>query len=363
MKRARGLYEKYLTRENAKLALLEVNRTHRWTVGHRPNRTVRRIEANIEGAVDALLVIAADYRPNAPRMRRRWDESAGKWRDIYEPDLWPDQYVHHMAIQTLQPVLMRGMDGDCCGSIPGRGIHYGMKRLRKWMKDDRRGTKWCAEMDVRHFYDSLRPGVVMDVLRRRIKDRRMLDVCERLMAHGVLIGAYFSQWFANTVLQGLDRLIRGSGCARHYLRYMDNITVLGSNKRKLRRLVEAVRAWLCSRGLDLKGTWQVFPTKAREVAALGYRFAPGGGVRLRKRNRMRLMCQLRRYRKRKVIDMKFASGLLSRLGAMQHCRNTVFYRKYLPYKAVRRCKAVVGEWTRKEMKRWSMYSEPSRGAA
>jgi len=145
VKRARGLYEKYLTRENAKLALLEVNRTHRWTVGHRPNRTVRRIEANIEGAVDALLVIAADYRPNAPRMRRRWDESAGKWRDIYEPDLWPDQYVHHMAIQTLQPVLMRGMDGDCCGSIPGRGIHYGMKRLRKWMKDDRSGApKWMC---------------------------------------------------------------------------------------------------------------------------------------------------------------------------------------------------------------------------
>lgn len=159
MKRARGLYEKYLTRENAKLALLEVNRTHRWTAGHRPNRTVRRIKANVEGAVDALLVIAADYRPNAPRMRRRWDESAGKCRDIYEPDLWPDQYVHHMAIQTLQPVLMRGMDGDCCGRIPGRGIHYGMKRLR-------------------------------------------------------------------------------------------------------------------SRDLDLKGTWQVFPTKAREVAALGYRFAP-----------------------------------------------------------------------------------------
>lgn len=267
-----------------------------------------------------------------------------------------------MDIQTLQPVLMRGMDGDCCGSIPGRGIHYGMKRLRKWMKDNRSGAKWCAEMDVRHFYDSLRPSVVMDALRRRIKDRRMLDVCERLMAHGVLIGAYSSQWFATTVLQGLDRLIRGSGCARHYLRYMDNITVLGRNKRKLRRLVEAVRAWLRSRALDLKGTWQVFPTKAREVAALGYRSAPGGGVRLRKRNRMRLMRQLRRYRKRKIIDVKFASGLLSRLGAMRRCRNAAFYRKYLPYKAVRRCKAVVREWTRKEMKRWSMYSEPSRGA-
>lgn len=77
MKREGKLYERYLTRENAKLAILVVNRTHRWTAGHRPNRTVRWIEANVEGAVDALLVIAADYRTNAPRMRRRWDESAG----------------------------------------------------------------------------------------------------------------------------------------------------------------------------------------------------------------------------------------------------------------------------------------------
>ena len=353
MKREGRLYERYLTRENAKLAILVVNRTHRWTAGHRPNRTVRWIEANVEGAVDALLVIAADYRPNAPRMRRRWDESAGKWRDIYEPDLWPDQYVHHMAIQVLQPVLMRGMDGDCCGSIPGRGIHYGMKRLRKWRKNDRRGTKWCAEMDVRHFYDSLRPGVVMDALRRRIKDRRMLDVCERLMAHGVLIGAYFSQWFANTVLQGLDRMIRESGCAKHYLRYMDNLTVLGSNKRKLRRLVELVREWLHDHQLELKGTWQVFPTGKREVAALGYRFAPGGGVRLRKRNRLRLMRQLRRYMRRKHIDARFAAGLLSRLGQLAHCKHTQFYRRYLPLKAIRRCKSVVGDWTRRERVRWA----------
>ena len=38
------------------------------------------------------------------------------------------------------------------------------------------------------------------------------------MKHGILIGAYFSQWFANTVLQPLDRLIRESGLCDHYLR-------------------------------------------------------------------------------------------------------------------------------------------------
>ena len=81
-------------------------------------------------------------------------------------------------------------------SIKGRGIHYGVKAIKKWMRTDPKGTKYAEELDIHHFYDSLTIETVMARLRRLVKDRRMLDVCERLMKYGVLIGAFFSQWFA-----------------------------------------------------------------------------------------------------------------------------------------------------------------------
>ena len=49
------------------------------------------------------------FEPSPARKKRRWDKSAGKWRDIYEPKLWPDQYVHHALVQALQRPMMRGM--------------------------------------------------------------------------------------------------------------------------------------------------------------------------------------------------------------------------------------------------------------
>ena len=239
MKRANNLFPKLVSEENLRLAIFAVNVTHRFHPHHRPNRTVARVEADIDRYVKELReIITGGYEANEPRLARRWDKSAGKWRDISEPRLWPDQYVHHAVIQVLEPVLMRGMDKFCCGSIKGRGIHYGVRAIKKWMRTDPKGTKYAEELDIHHFYDSLTAETVMKRLRRLVKDRRMLEVCERLMKHGILIGAYFSQWFANTVLQPLDRLIRESGLCDHYLRYMDNFTLFGRNKRKLRRLRE-----------------------------------------------------------------------------------------------------------------------------
>ena len=102
-------------------------------------------------------------------------------------------------------------------------------------------------------------------------------MCERLMKYGVLIGAFFSQWFANTVLQPLDQMIRNSGLCDHYMRYMDNLTLFGRNKRKLRKLRGMIEDWLAGRRLKLNNKWQ------RTMAALGYRFGHKFSL-LRKRN-------------------------------------------------------------------------------
>lgn len=365
MKRANNLFEPLISDSNLEKAIYDVNASHRWLPKHRPNKTVAWVEEDIPARVKELReiivgLIEGTVSLSPPLKKRRYDKSAGKWRDINEPLLWPDQYVHHALVQVLEPAMMKGMDRYCCRSIKKRGIHYGVKTIKKWMKNDRKGTKYCLQLDIRHYYDSIQPHVVVERMKKLVKDWRVLTLVERVIEHGVLIGIYCSQWFANTILQPLDQMIhQAQWKVSHYLRYMDNFTIFGPNKRKLRKLLAAIRAWLAGYGLEVKGDWQIFPTASRMPSALGYRFGRGYTL-LRKRNLLRLKRGLARYRKRKRqgrrISRKLAAGLLSRLGQLRHCNHVGVYQRMNVEGAQKELKDVIRKYARKERITWNTSS-------
>ena len=167
-----------------------------------------------------------------------------------------------------------------------------------------------------------------------------------------------------------------------YLRQMDNFTIFGSNKRKLRKLLEDIKKWLAEIGMKIKGNWQIFrvgftpkverahqalPKKKqrhrrpRLPSALGYRFGHGYTI-LRKHNLFRLKQSLHLYYYRRdrnrVISFKRASGLISRLGQLRKCNHQqVLDRHYQP-KTMFALKKVV----RKECRRLQALYPPYQAA-
>lgn len=381
MKRVGNLFDRLISDENLRKAINEVNRTHHWRTHHRPNKCTAWVEETKEERIAELRkIIVEGFEPKEPHVTQRWDASAQKWRTVSEPAQWPDQYVHHALIQVLQPKMMAGMDFYCCGSIRDRGPHHARKAIENWMEHDPKGTKYELCGDIYHFYDSLKPEVVMARMRQLYKDRRVLDLIWRIIKDGVLIGAYTSQWFANTVLQPLDRLIRESGLCKHYSRYMDNLTIFGSNKRKLRKLRVLVENWLNAHQLKLKSDWQVFPTvqryakvpldpprrgferpKSRMPDAVGYKYGRGYTIP-RKHNLLRIKRAIARYRKRKRQGKRIMAGaaasLLSRLGQLKHCNNHNIYRMlFKGERIVRDLKKIIRQQQRKEELTWNTYLE------
>lgn len=381
MKRARNLFETLISDKNLSEAIDEVNRTHHWRTHHRPNACTAWVEETKEERIRELRqIIVEGFEPKEPHVTQRWDTSARKWRTVSEPAQWPDQYIHHALIQVLQPVFMRGMDFYCCGSIRDRGPHHARKGIERWMEHDPKGTKYEFSGDIFHFYDSLKPEVVTARMRQLIKDFRVLDLIWRIIKNGILIGAYTSQWFANTVLQPLDQLIRSSGLCKHYSRYMDNLTVFGANRRKLQKLRCLVEKWLHEHQLKLKSDWQIFPvpkrepkkplaaprngferTKGRMPDAVDYRY--GRGYTLpRKYNLLRIKRAIARYRWRKQRGKRImagaASSLISRLGQLKHCNNHNIYRLLFKGERISRAlKKIVRQQQRKEELSWIMYLE------
>lgn len=375
------LWEALLSDDNLMLAIDEVNSSHHFSGRHKPNNCTAWVEETKEERVKDLRQIIIDgFVQKKPKVKMRWDPSAQKWRKISEPAQWPDQYVHHALIQVLQPTLMRGMDPYCCGSIRGRGTQLGKKAVERWMEKDPKGTKYEFSGDIHHFYDSIKPEMVMARMRQLFKDRRVLDLIWRVIKDGVMIGAYPSQWFANTVLQPLDQLIRQSGLCAHYVRYMDNMTATGPNKRKLKKLRFLVEGWLNDHGLRLKGDWQIFRTvgktpkeplppprngyarpKARMPDAMGYRYGRGYTIP-RKHNLLRLKRVIARYRKRrdagKRIAFRMANSIISRCGQIKHCNNVNLYRiLFKGERILRELKKIVRERQRKENLTWSTFLE------
>lgn len=387
MKRVR-IYQQILSDENLLLAIDEVNRGHRRNGDHSLNKKVLEIEANkaeyvvkLRKFIEAL--VTGDEHMHKPLQRRKWDRNAdsgkGKWREINEPLLWPDQYVHHAVIQPMIPHIMRSMDKYCIASVPGRGNSYGVSAIKKWMKNDPVGTQYCAECDIFHCFVEVDPPYVINALKRLFKDRETLWLCDALMEYGVLIGAFFSSWFLHLLLQPLDLMVHQKQYGvSHYLRQMDNFTIFGSNKRKLKKLLADIQAWLAEIGLKLKGNWQVFRVgftpgvakahkglsikkqrhrRPRIPSALGYRFGHGYTI-LRKHNVFRLKQCLHGYYYRRdrnrFISFKRASGLISRLGQLRKCNSQRILERYYQPKTMFDLKKVV----RKESRRLQLLYPP-----
>lgn len=173
MNRVDDLWEHIVSAENCDASIDDVNASHHWHNHHTPNRCTAWVETTKPDRVKDMQRTLNEGFVQAPfKTKRRYDPSAQKWRDTNEPKQWPDQYIHHALIRGIMPVLMRGMDKYCCGSIKKRGTDYGRDAIERWMQDDPKGTKYCLQCDIYHFYPSLQPEVVMARMRELIRRAR-----------------------------------------------------------------------------------------------------------------------------------------------------------------------------------------------
>ena len=206
----------------------------------------------------------------------------GKQREIDCPRL-ADHIIHWMLMQTIHDAIMRGMYEHSYGSIPGRGIDAARKTVEKWVRLDAK-AKYFVKLDIRKFYPSIDQTLLKAAFRRVIKDKQILGIIDKVIdcvPTGLPIGTYTSQWFANFYLQPLDHHVkqdlfksrRGKRMlyADHYLRYMDDMLLIGSSKRDIEKAVrEIIRYCQDELKLSIKPSWEI-----RRIAADSNDVGPG----------------------------------------------------------------------------------------
>ena len=241
-----------------------------------------------------------------------------KIRDLYKLPYYPDRIAQWAVIQVIEPILIKNLIRDTYSAIPKRGIHPGLNRLHQWMNKDVFGTQFCLKIDARHYYQSINHEILKDKFRRLFKDadiiwffdevidsigtatledlRRLYDLPpvdsevlnmfirgrhetpeQREQRYidskiGLPIGNYFSQYGGNFYFSDFDHYMKETLHVKYYIRYMDDIIILGESKEALHALRVKIDEYFQSHlRIMLKNNWQVFPTFKRGVDYLGYR--------------------------------------------------------------------------------------------
>lgn len=339
MKRVGHIYEGICEINNIKQAIIKAS------LGKRNQNRVKLVIQNIDIAALKIqeLLVNKYYVPSPYIIKTIRDGANKKERQIYKPRFYPDQIIHWALILQIQSIIMRGMYEYNCGSVPGRGTSYGQKILRYWLDNDHKNTKYCLKMDISKFYPSIDNEVLKRMFRKKIKDESCLWLIDAIIDSnkGLPIGNYTSQWFANFFLEDLDHFIKEKLGVKYYVRYVDDLVLLGPNKKKLHRARKEVSDYLESISLKLKGNWQVFKVNNRDIDFLGFRFFRNKTI-LRKRNALRIRRRIRKIKKKGYLNFKDACAVISYWGWIKRSNSYNFYNKHVrPLVSLNKARKVV----------------------
>ena len=310
------------------------------------------------------------WKPKPPRYIRRFcknrTQKKGKWRDLYVPS-FDDHIIAHMVMQAAMPAFERGMHPHCCGSVPGRGIRHVVRTVSHWLQDDLE-CRYFVKLDIRHFFDNIRPDILMEKLAEKIKDRYVLWAFRQIIESAPVacpVGYYTSPFFANLYLQDLDWYIeqalykerRGKRIkyVRHYLRYMDDMILIGTSKTDLYKAIRAIQSYLMDKlSLTIKPTWEIKRIGIHEQKGSGWKLKPGtywadiGGYMFCKDStimRSGIFLASRRLA-RKMFKQDYytphqCASLNSRIGWAKHCDHVHFVeREIKPFVNIKKTKEV-----------------------
>lgn len=343
MKEYKYLYRKMLDPNVIRLAYNKLRK------GKTKRPEIQYIDANYEKEASKIQEMIFNTRPNNvhvpnPELAYRPTfikptviKEYGKERKIYKPEII-DQWIHHIIVIVLEPIILANAYHLSCGSMPKKGGLYGKKHIVRWVKRGI-GIKYYAKLDIRHFFASVKYKMLFSWLRVRINDEWFLyfiRLCFMQFKKGLILGFYISQWLSNYFLERLDNYITNWLGLKKYVRYVDDIVIFSSSKKILHDAITKISNFLRTRmHLKLKKNYKVcrFDSKAF-LDFMGfkiYRYK----ITLRKRI-LKASIKLARklYRDRicgKRFYLKHIRAILSYMGWFKHTNSYKLYMRKIKH--------------------------------
>ena len=217
--------------------------------------------------------------------------------------------MDRIVSQSLHTVLMELYHGDFTGSnfgfLRGKSQHQAIEHMRQAVVE---GYEWCASIDLQGFFDEIPHDLILRLIRRKIRDERVVTLIARALKAGVRVagkiekttkgcpqGAPVSPSLSNIVLNELDQELGRRG--HRYSRWADDFVILLRSERAARRVMASTILFLeATLGLPVnRDKSQVAP--AKDVEFLGFQILRGK-LRISTKARQRFKHQVRELTRR-----------------------------------------------------------------
>jgi len=196
----------------------------------------QNLEANLRRLHQQLR--EGTYKP--PPVRRVYiDKADGSKRPLGIPAV-ADRVVQMAAARVLTPIFEAGFLPCSHGFREGRSTRTAIMMVEEYRKQ---GFRWVVDVDFKSYFDTLDHGVLMEKVKERIADGRILGLIRSWLTAGVMSdgnltyqttgtpqGGVISPLLANIYLHSLDLALTNWGYK--VVRYADDLVVLCQSKNK-----------------------------------------------------------------------------------------------------------------------------------
>lgn len=265
MKRVGKLFDVTFSEEGLYQAYLNARR------GKRGKRACFEFEINLGGNLRMLhkKIHTGSY---TPRPYHKFTVYEPKPREIRAP-AFRDIVVQHAIYRTIYPIFDRCFISTSFACRKGFGTHRASDHTQNALRSHD-GNLYTLKLDVRKFFYSIDRNILRSLIERKIKDLRLVDMMMLFAVMdepvGIPIGNLLSQIYALIYLNPVDHFVKRKLRVRHYVRYVDDMVLVGLTRSQCLEFREQIVAFLKNE-LHLGLSKSTIAKIKRGVNFVGYR--------------------------------------------------------------------------------------------
>jgi len=209
---------------------------------------------------------------------------------LIRKSIFKDRIVHHAIVNILEPIYESRFIADNFANRLNKGTIFALEKLDKFKRkvsnngelvpnalDNNMVKGYVLKADVRKFFDSINQAKMVEILKRKIKDEKVIWLVIKILKNfddkekGIPLGNMTSQFLANVYLNDLDQFIKQRLKMKYYIRYVDDFVILHESKEILENCKDKIEKYLKNLKLEFHPDKSKIYSLYRGIDFLGFK--------------------------------------------------------------------------------------------